>query len=283
MDEENIKSFWNENSCGESLVGGLNSNYEVFFDKYDNYRYTKEKHILKYLDKIPFKGKKVLEIGLGQGADSEQIIRRGALWSGLDLTETSVERVKKRLSIKQLPYQNIRQGTALEIPFPDNSFDIVYSFGVLHHIPEILKAQAEIARVLKPDGKMFIMLYSKYSLNYLLSISILRRFGLLVLYVLDMMNIKCKNEIYNQHIENAKEIGIFNYLKMSEFINRNTDGPLNPYSKVYDKYTIEQDFKDFEIKNICKDFMSAPPLPITNFLGASLLGWHLLVNMSVRK
>lgn len=280
MNEQSIKEFWNENSCGESQVGGFKGDYEEFFDKYDNYRYSKEKHILKCLDKIDFDGKKVLEIGLGQGADSEQIIRRGGIWSGLDLTETAVERVKQRLPLKQLPYQDIKQGSALEIPYPDNSFDIVYSFGVLHHIPEIEKARAEIARVLKPGGRLVMMLYAKNSLNYLFSISIIRRLGI---FLLSVLNIKCKNEIYNQHIENAKKIGLFNYLKMKNFIHRNTDGPLNPYSKVYDRYSVEQDFKDFKLKEIHKEFMHAPPLPVQNLPCASLLGWHLWVEMDVLK
>ena len=280
MNEEAIKTFWNENSCGESLVGGFNDDYKAFFDKYDNYRYTKEKHILKFLDKIPFDGKQVLEIGLGQGADSEQIIRRGGIWSGLDLTETSIDRVKKRLELKQLPFSDIKQGSALEIPYPDNSFDIVYSFGVLHHIPEIKEAQAEIARVLKPSGRLVIMLYSKYSLNYLLSISIVRRLGIFLLYAL---NIKTKSGIYNQHLENARKIGIFNYLKMKNFIHKNTDGPLNPYAKVYNIPLVIKDFKSFNIKKTYKDFLYAPPLPVGKLPGSSLLGWHLLLDMEVQK
>ena len=86
----------------------------------------------------------MLEIGLGQGAESEQIIRRGARWSGLDLTRESVDRVAMRMTLRGLGYDDLRQGSALAIPWPDDSFDIVFSHGVLHHIPDIARAQSEI-------------------------------------------------------------------------------------------------------------------------------------------
>jgi len=101
MNERDIEDFWNKYPCGEAQVGGLQQHrgdYEEFFSAYDRFRYRKEAHILRCLDAIDFKGKHVLEIGLGQGADSEQIIKRGAIWSGLDLTPESVGRVQARLS-----------------------------------------------------------------------------------------------------------------------------------------------------------------------------------------
>ena len=104
---------------------------------------------------------KLLEIGLGQGADSEQIIRRGARWSGLDLTAESVARLRTRLELRQLPYDELKQGSALAIPYPDNAFDKVFSHGVLHHIPDIRLAEREIARVLKPRGELIMMVYAK--------------------------------------------------------------------------------------------------------------------------
>src|SRR5437868_14714680 len=98
--ESEIKDFWQTHPCGAELVGELieesRDEYEEFFERYDRYRYGKEPHILKNLDAIDFAGKKVLEIGLGQGADAEQIHLRGGIYSGVDLTENSVKRVKMR-------------------------------------------------------------------------------------------------------------------------------------------------------------------------------------------
>ena len=278
MNEAEVKNFWEEHPCGDFQVGGLKQHqghYEDFFSDYDSFRYRKEAHILTCLDNIDFKGKRVLEIGLGQGADSEQMIKRGALWSGLDLTAESIDRVKTRMSIRQLPYQEIKQGSALQNPYKDNSFDIVISHGVLHHIPEITTAQREIHRVLKPDGELIAMLYARWSLNYLLSINIVRRLGLLALYLTNHN----PGGIFGQHLDNARTIGLMRYLKMDSFIHKNTDGPLNPYSKVYDIKTVKNDFPDFNVIRSYKQFMYAPPLPVEKLPFERMLGWHLWVHM----
>ncbi len=279
MDEKNIQSFWNAHPCGEQFAGGLQEDYQRFFDEYDAYRYRTEGHILTCLDACGLEGQNVLEIGLGQGADSEQIIRRGGNWHGLDLTPESVDRVKTRMALKSLPYRDIKQGSALEIPYEDNQFDVVYSHGVLHHIPDIGKAQQEISRVLKPQGRLIIMLYAKWSLNYLLSIVVVRRIGLLGLWVLPVT----PKGIYAQHVSNAKEAGLMNYLKMERFIHHNTDGPLNPYAKVYDVKEVQKDFSDFSVEHAHKEFMHAPPLPVHGLPGAGVMGWHLWVHLRNNK
>jgi len=279
MNEAEIKAFWEAHPCGDHQVGGLRTghagSHEAFFREYDAFRYEQEPHIPKVLDSIGFSGKKVLEIGLGQGAESEQIIRRGACWSGLDLTAESVARVRTRLEVRQLPFQDLKQGTALNIPYPSCSFDMVFSHGVLHHIPDIVRAQREIARVLRPDGELVIMVYAKWSLNYLLAIAFLRRLGLMALYSLKMT----PGGIYGEHVRNVRELGIVHYLRMSNFIHRNTDGPANPYSKVYSLADIRRDFPSFRIIRSYKRLMHAPPLPVSRLPLASLLGWHLWVHL----
>jgi len=278
MNESEIQDFWDRYPCGDLQVGGLKQrrgDYEAFFADYDSFRYRKEAHILRCLDNIDFKGKQVLEIGLGQGADSEQIIKRGAVWSGLDLTPESVARVQTRLSLRQLPHQSVKQGSVLQIPYVDNSFDIVFSHGVLHHVPDILAAQREIHRVLKPDGELIVMLYARRSLNYLISIGIVRRLGLLALYPTNLD----PGGIFSQHLANARAMGLWRYLHMANFIHKNTDGPLNPYSKVYDMQIIKNDFPNFNVVRSYKQFMHAPPLPVRWLPLERILGWHLWVHM----
>ena len=281
MHQATIRDFWNAHPCGEGLIGAATekiADYEEFFRDYDAYRYSTEGHILKCLAAIPFAGRRVLEIGLGQGADSEQIVRRGAHWSGLDLTPESVRRVRLRLQLKKLPYEDLRQGSVLEIPFAPDSFDIVYSHGVLHHVPDIHRAQSEIRRVLRPDGVLVVMLYARWSLNYLIAIGLVRRLGLPLLYFMSPP----RESVYGQHLANAREIGLRNYLRMKNFIHRNTDGPLNPYSKVYDVRGIWRDFPDFEVIRAYKRFMHAPPLPVHRLPLAGVLGWHLWAHLRPR-
>lgn len=281
--EQDISAFWEENPCGDSQVGGLEErfggDFNRFFSEYDAFRYWRENHILGCLDRANFAGKKVLEIGLGQGADSEQIIRRGARWSGLDLTTESVARVKQRMQLRKFPYDDLKVGSVLEIPYPESSFDMVYSFGVLHHVPEIYQAQAEIARVLRPGGELVMMVYAKWSLNYVLSIAVLRRAGLAAMMALGLPG----KGVYAAHVKNAREEGLFRYLRLNRFVHRSTDGPDNPYAKVYTLRRVREDFPEFEVARAYKQFMHAPPLPVKWMPLQRAMGWHLMVHLKVRK
>lgn len=276
MKEIEVQEFWDAHPCGEAQVGGIMDDYEEFFNRYDKFRYKGHCHILKCLDGIDFKNKRVLDIGLGLGADSEQLIRRGAIWNGLDLTPTSVERVTRRLSLRNLSYEQIKVGSVCDIPYDNNTFDIVYSHGCLMCVPEIHKAQTEIHRVLKPDGQLVVMLYAKHSLNYWLSIFFLRRLALMLIY---MTGLKPKS-IIGQHLDNAHKMGLFKYLCMENFIHRNTDGPLNPYIKVHSLKDVKNDFPDFQIMKAYKRFMWAPPIPVSWLPFAHIMGWHLWVHMT---
>ena len=220
-------------------MGGLRDrfggDYEKFFSDYDKFRYDMESHIPACLDALGVSGKRVLEIGLGQGADSESLIRRGARWSGVDLTGESVERVRTRLTLRDLPFDDLKQGSVLDLPFEDNSFDMVFSHGVLHHVPEISQAQKEIHRVLRPGGELVIMMYARWSLNYLVAIGLVRRAALLAAFPLakaGLLKADPDGGMLAAHLDNASKIGLGRYLRLKEFIHYNTDGPGNPYALV---------------------------------------------------
>ena len=287
MNETQVQEFWNSHPCGDHIVGGLHGehadDHERFFAAYDAWRYDQEGHIPACLDRFDFRERRVLEIGLGQGAESEQLIRRGAKWSGLDLTSESVERVRARLELRQLPYVDLRQGSALQIPWPDDSFDIVFSHGVLHHIPDIHTAQAEIHRVLKPGGRLIAMVYARNSLNYQLSIRVLRRALLAAAYPLRRTRLVAKApEMLREHIANAEQVGLRNYLQIDNFTHRSTDGPLNPFARVYSPREVEADFPDFALVEHFTRYMHAPPLPVHGLPGGTQLGWHLWVQLRAR-
>jgi SAM-dependent methyltransferase len=284
MDERTVQDFWQNHACGDAQVGGLRErfggDYETFFTDYDQFRYQTENHLPACFDALNVKGKQVLEIGLGEGADSESLIRRGARWSGVDLTAESIERVRTRLTLRDLPFENLKQGSVLDLPFADNSFDMVFSHGVLHHVPEIKQAEKEIHRVLRPGGELVIMMYARWSLNYLVSIGLVRRAALLAAYPLASLGIvKSGTGMLGAHIENARRIGLGRYLRLSEFTHHNTDGPGNPYALVYDRGRIERDFPSFRVTRTYKRFMHAPPLRVHGLPGQSLMGWHLWAHL----
>lgn len=287
MNENEVHEFWNSHPCGDHIVGGLHGefadDYERFFAAYDAWRYDQEAHIPACLDRFDFRDHSVLEIGLGQGAESEQIIRRGGRWSGLDLTRESVDRVRARLELRSLPHDDLRQGSALSIPWPDDSFDVVFSHGVLHHIPDIRTAQSEIHRVLKPNGTLIAMLYARGSLNYQLSIRVLRRALLALAYPVRRTRLlRDAPPILRQHLDNAEREGLRHYLRLDTFTHRSTDGPLNPYARVYSPREVVTDFPDFELADAFTRYMHAPPLPVRRLAADKWLGWHLWVQLRAR-
>jgi ubiquinone/menaquinone biosynthesis C-methylase UbiE len=273
-----IESFWNTHPCGENLLAREYADYDTYFTQYDAMRYAIERHIPRCLDGLDLSNRSVLEIGLGQGADSEQLIRRGARWSGLDLTQESVDRVRTRMTVRKLPHEDLVKASVLDIPFDDARFDLVYSHGVLHHVPDIRRAQREISRVLRPGGELVVMLYAKHSLNYVVSISVLRRLGLLAMALAGAKG----SGIYAAHLKQAHGVGLRRYLAITEFVHHNTDGPENPYSKVYSARDVRNDFPDFRISHMHKEFMHAPPLRVHALPGAGWLGWHLWVHLVKR-
>lgn len=287
MNESEVQQFWNAHPCGDHIVGGLRGAYdddhERFFTAYDAWRYDQEGHIPACLDRTEWRDRRVLEIGLGQGAESEQIIRRGARWSGLDLTGESVERVRTRMKIRSLPHDEVKQGSALDIPWPDDTFDIVFSHGVLHHIPDIRQAQSEIRRVLRPGGTLVAMLYARGSLNYQVSIRVVRRAVLAAAYPFRRTRwLRDRSTMLGRHLDNAERMGLRRYLELDTFTHRNTDGPVNPYARVYALPDVVRDFPDFEVVDSFKRYLHAPPLPVHRLPGERRLGWHLWVYLRPR-
>jgi SAM-dependent methyltransferase len=289
MDEQTVQRFWQEHACGDAQVGGLHErfrdDYEQFFTDYDRFRYGNERHLPACIDALDVDGKQVLEIGLGEGADAERLIRRGARWSGVDLTAESINRLRARLTLRELPYEELRQGSVLDLPFADDTFDMVFSHGVLHHVPDVEQAQREMHRVLRPGGELVIMLYARWSLNYMVSIGVIRRAALLAAYPLARAGVG-KSVITRgklaTHLDNAAKIGLFRYLRLDEFVHHNTDGPANPYALAYDRGRVERDFPSFRVTRTYKRFMHAPPLPVHRLPGETVMGWHLWVHLSPR-
>ncbi len=286
MNEQAVQSFWQEHACGDAQVGGLrerfNEDYEQFFTDYDAFRYQNERHLPGCITDLNVAGKQVLEIGLGQGSDAERLIREGARWSGVDLTSESIDRVQARLTLRDLPFEQLKHGSVLDLPFDDDSFDMVFSHGVLHHVPDIRRAQSEIHRVLRPGGELVIMMYARWSLNYLVSIALVRRAALLAAAPLakaGLISPASSTGMLAGHLDNAARMGLFRYLRLPEFVHHNTDGPANPYALVYDRRLLTRDFPSFRVTRTYKRFMHAPPLPVHHLPGASLLGWHLWAHL----
>lgn len=132
-------------------------------------RYALQDYMKESVGFERFRNKRVLEIGSGSGIDSAEFARNGAEVVSLDFTANGTQGTRNLLAEASLVPGAIRAG-AQRIPFKQGSFDGVYSFGVLHHIPDVDPVVADIARVLKPGGELVCMLYNKRSLLYAYSI-----------------------------------------------------------------------------------------------------------------
>ena len=151
VDKEQVRNFWEQEACGER-----------YGEDQDRVRYELEPEILAFADFASGAGKRVLEIGVGMGADFLRWARAGATATGVDLTERAVELTRQRLQSEGLD-ADLRIADAENLPFPDGSFDIVYSWGVLHHTPDPARALAEAQRVVAPGGELRVMLYHRWS------------------------------------------------------------------------------------------------------------------------
>jgi len=156
-----VRDFWNAASCGENLY--LDGETREGYQHQSQQRYTLEPYIIPFADFAGSRGKRVLEIGIGLGADHQRFAEAGADLYGIDLTPRSIEHTGRRLGLFELS-SKLGVGDAERLEFPDGFFDIVYSWGVLHHTPDTPRAVAEVRRVLKPGGTARVMIYHKWSL-----------------------------------------------------------------------------------------------------------------------
>jgi ubiquinone/menaquinone biosynthesis C-methylase UbiE len=153
-----IKNYWNAQPCGSNTVEEKAFTRE-YYDQIEAYRYQQEPEIFGFAQFTRYHSKKVLEVGVGMGSDFTQWVRAGAEAYGIDLTPQGIEHVQKRLALYGLKAAELRVGDAEALPFENNTFDLVYSWGVIHHSPDTPKALSELVRVLKPGGECKLMVY----------------------------------------------------------------------------------------------------------------------------
>jgi len=159
--KELVRDFWQQQSCGEALL--LPGEEAEDYAQQSEARYKLEPYILDFARFAETRDRDVLEIGVGLGADHQKFAEAGARLWGLDLTERAIGHTGRRLARFGLT-STLRTGDAEALPFDDDSFDMVYSWGVIHHSPETPRAAAEILRVLRPGGRFAVMIYNRHSL-----------------------------------------------------------------------------------------------------------------------
>lgn len=168
--KNDVRDFWNADPCGSRYLEGADD-----FDAHARARYELEPYIHEFAGFAHAAGKQVLEVGVGMGADYMEWLKAGAVATGVDLSAVSLDRARQRCERAGFT-PDLRVSDAEHLPFPDGTFDLVYSYGVMHHSPDTPQCVQEARRVLKPGGQLRIMIYHHPSLTGLM---LWLRYGLL--------------------------------------------------------------------------------------------------------
>jgi len=154
---------WSNDPCRSHYAARYGIGSERFFAETARYRYESYAPWLgRLIDSFDVRGKALLEVGCGMGIDLLRFAANGAVCTGIDLVDRHLSLAEKLFALSG-KHARLLKEDAESLPFPDESFDMVYSFGVLHHTPGIERAVAEIHRVLKPNGIAVVGLYHKHS------------------------------------------------------------------------------------------------------------------------
>ena len=226
QDDINIQNaqFWDE-LCGTYLAKsiGINKVSVENLQRFDKAYLDLYPYLHGYVEKENIRNKRVLEIGLGYGTMGQILAAGGSDYYGLDIAAGPVSMMQYRLSkLKKNDLEKVQIGSALNIPYKDESFHYVYTIGCLHHTGNIEKAVSEVFRVLAKGGKAIVMLYNKNSYRQLIHVPIKR--------IVHFFQFKGKEDFDE---------------KVRKLYDSNTDGSAAPHTDYVSKADVEKLFAHF--------------------------------------
>jgi ubiquinone/menaquinone biosynthesis C-methylase UbiE len=163
------REFWDE-LCGTSLARslGITESSPNSLARFDDAYMSMYPYLPRYVAAAELTGKRVLEIGLGYGTLGQILARHASAYIGVDIARGPTLMMQHRLDLASRPRETAAvQASALDLPFPDRTFDCVYTIGCLHHTGDLSRAVAEVHRVLVPRGRAVVMLYHRHSFRLL--------------------------------------------------------------------------------------------------------------------
>lgn len=255
--KEETQNQWDNDPCGSHYVKTANFHTLDWYEEVEQYRYSKYAPWMpKTMEFASYNGKDILEIGAGIGTDLVQFAKNGAIVTDLDLSAGHLQLARENFKLRGLKGGFVHHD-AEKLPFEDNSFDMVYTNGVIHHTPHTQTVIDEIYRTLKPGGKVIAMVYAEMSLHYWAQIVFKLGLGK------GMLEKYSVGYIMSSHVEL-------------------TENNAKPLVKVYTKARLRNMFGKFDKLNIVKRQLISEELPKglrwapVGILG-KLVGWNLVV------
>ncbi len=171
---DDVRTYWNRHihdlEITQHPVGSRG-----FFDDLDQYHFEKLHHLLRLVDFDGYRGRSVLEVGCGAGVDLARFARGGAAVTGVDLAQSAIDLARANFQQQGL-HGRFDVADGEQLPFPDESFDLVFAHGVVQYTANPQRLVAECRRVLRPGGEAIFQVYNRVS--WLNALSKLMKVGL---------------------------------------------------------------------------------------------------------
>jgi len=158
---EDVRDYWNRH-IHDLGVSTQTPGTPGFFADLDQYHFEKLHHLLRLIDFDAYGGKRVLDVGCGAGIDLMRFARGGAIVVGVDLCSAAIELARANFTQQGLS-ADLREADGQQLPFPDDTFDLVFAHGVVQYTPDGRSLVAECRRVLKPGGEAVFQVYNRIS------------------------------------------------------------------------------------------------------------------------
>ena len=265
---EHVQAFWDKRPCNiRHSTSKLGS--RKYFDEVEARKYFVEPHIPAFAEFEKWKDKKVLEVGCGIGTDTINFARAGAKVTAIDYSGKSLEIAKKRADVYSLEvdfYKADAEELSKTVPVED--YDLVYSFGVVHHTPKPQRAVSEIRKYMGPRSVMKMMVYNRYSWKVFW---ILMRYGKGAFWKVD--------ELIARHSEAQTGCPV-----TYTFTKKGVNGLLEGFKVLEAKaehifpYSIE-DYKEYRYKKVW--YFRYLPKKVFSWMERRF-GWHLCVTARIK-
>jgi len=241
-----VQRYWDEHPISTDSVVHERGSRESFDAIYERWKGSGTSRREQFLREC--RGRRVLEVGCGIAIDGRFLSENGVDYQAVDLSRNSLKLASEHFRQNGLR-RHFVNGTATGLPFRDGTFGMVYSIGVLHHVPDTPGACREVTRVLAPGGNLRVMFYHRRSYHYFLVCFVVRPLIWLLLHLpfgdrlarLGPAKLRSMYEISRDHGFSKKRL-----LDISTDTSEAGEDNYNPHSSFYDERDLRRIFDEFE-------------------------------------